>query len=75
MQDPKRQLIPVVALFLLGLVLTLPWLGTSGLWDPWEPKYAQTAREMAERGDRIVPYYRDDARLVKPPVTYFQRYA
>jgi len=71
MQGPKRQLIPVVALFLLGLVLTLPWLGSSGLWDPWEPKYAQTAREMAERGDRIVPYYRDDARLVKPPVTYW----
>jgi 4-amino-4-deoxy-L-arabinose transferase-like glycosyltransferase len=71
MPATNRRFVPAAALFLLGLVLTLPGLGSSGLWDPWEPKYAQTAREMAERGDRIVPYYRDDPRLVKPPVTYW----
>jgi 4-amino-4-deoxy-L-arabinose transferase-like glycosyltransferase len=49
----------------------LPFLGSSGLWDPWEPKYAQTAREMAERGDWVVPHYREDPRLVKPPLTYW----
>ena len=26
-------------------------IGTYSLWDPWEPRYAQAMREMAQRGD------------------------
>ncbi len=61
----------LVGLFGLGLLLTLGELGASGLWDPWEPRYAQTAREMAEAGEWIVPRYRESPRLVKPPLTYW----
>jgi 4-amino-4-deoxy-L-arabinose transferase-like glycosyltransferase len=39
----------------LGLLLTLPRLGSTGLWDPWEPHYAEVAREMVVSGDWLVP--------------------
>lgn len=71
MQLARRTWLPSVALLALGLALTLPRLGASGLWDPWEPKYAQTPREMAARGDWIIPWFHDDPRLNKPPLTYW----
>jgi 4-amino-4-deoxy-L-arabinose transferase-like glycosyltransferase len=55
----------------VGLLVLLPRLGDYGLWDPWEPKYAQSVREMWERGSYMIPYYRDDARLAKPILTYW----
>src|SRR5688572_28873816 len=38
---------------LLGLVLFLPFMGSYGLYDPWETHYAEVARQMMERGDFI----------------------
>jgi 4-amino-4-deoxy-L-arabinose transferase-like glycosyltransferase len=55
----------------LGLFVLLPALGDYGFWDPWEPKYAESAREMRERGSWIVPYYRGDVRLTKPILVYW----
>ena len=46
---------PWLLVVLLGLVLYLPGLGTSGLWDPWEPHYAEVAREMVESGNWLEP--------------------
>jgi 4-amino-4-deoxy-L-arabinose transferase-like glycosyltransferase len=60
-----------LVLLVLGFALYLPRLGSSGLWDPWEPKYAQTAREMAEDDDWVIPHYRRDERLNKAPLTYW----
>lgn len=40
---------------LLGAVLFLPRLGSEGLWDPWEPHYAEVAREMVESGNWLEP--------------------
>ena len=45
----------------LGAVLTLPWLGSSGLWDPWEPHYAEVAREMVESGNWLEPTWEHTA--------------
>jgi 4-amino-4-deoxy-L-arabinose transferase-like glycosyltransferase len=39
----------------LGGLLYLPFLGSTGLWDPWEPHYAEVAREMVESGNWIEP--------------------
>ncbi len=50
----RRDWFPVLALLLLGLALYLPLLGASGLWDPWEPRYAQAAREMAAADNWIM---------------------
>ncbi len=46
---------PWVLVAALGAFLTLPWLGSSGLWDPWEPHYAEVAREMVESGNWLEP--------------------
>jgi 4-amino-4-deoxy-L-arabinose transferase-like glycosyltransferase len=67
----RRIWLGVLVLLLLGFALYLPRLGASGLWDPWEPKYAQTAREMSEEDDWIIPHYRRDERLNKAPLTYW----
>lgn len=71
MRSPHRSWIAATAVAVLGFALYLPRLGSSGLWDPWEPKYAEASREMAARGNWVVPYFHDAPRLNKPPVTYW----
>jgi len=47
----------------LGLVLLiccalyLPFLGTFGLWDPWETHYGEVSRHMTETNDYISPWW------------------
>ena len=69
--DPSRVLPVALILCVAGLALYLPRLGASDLWDPWEPRYTHAASEMRERGDFVVPWYRDDPRLNRPPMTYW----
>ncbi|OFX23313.1 MAG: hypothetical protein A2V77_00315 [Anaeromyxobacter sp. RBG_16_69_14] len=44
----------------------LPWLGTVGFWDPWEPHYAEVARQMLVRGDYVHPYWESAYFFSKP---------
>ena len=46
---------PFALVALLGAVLYLPFLGSSGLWDPWETHYAEVAREMVVSGNWLEP--------------------
>ncbi len=62
---------PYALLLLAGLIVLLPRLGEYGFWDPWEPKYGESVREMLERDSYFVPYYRDDVRLAKPILVYW----
>ena len=48
-----------------GLVF-LPWLGAVGLWDPWEPHYAEVARQMIVRDDYVYPYWENAYFFSKP---------
>src|SRR3954451_23336964 len=41
------------------------------LIDRDEPRFAEASREMIERGNYIVPYFNDQLRLDKPPLTYW----
>ena len=48
----------------------------AGTWslpliDRDEPRFAEASREMIQRGDYIVPYFNDQPRLDKPPLTYW----
>lgn len=62
---------PYVLVALVGLFVLLPRLGDFGFWDPWEPKYAESAREMIEHHSWVVPFYREDVRLTKPILVYW----
>jgi 4-amino-4-deoxy-L-arabinose transferase-like glycosyltransferase len=44
---------------------------TLPLFDRDEPRFAEAAREMLERGDFVVPYFNNVPRLQKPPLTYW----
>lgn len=48
--------------------LFVPWLGAAGLWDPWEPHYAEVARQMLVRGDWAYPYWESAHFFSKPPL-------
>lgn len=41
------------------------------LIDRDEPRFAEASREMIEGGDYIVPYFNNQLRLDKPPLTYW----
>src|SRR5437763_6102908 len=41
------------------------------LIDRDEPRFAEASREMIERADYIVPYFNNQLRLDKPPLTYW----
>jgi 4-amino-4-deoxy-L-arabinose transferase-like glycosyltransferase len=60
------------ALLFFGCVL----FHIAGTWslpliDRDEPRFAEASREMIQRGDYIVPYFNDQLRLDKPPLTYW----
>ncbi len=46
-------------------------LGGTRLWDVDEAIFAETAREMAARGDAVVPYFNGQLFTHKPPLLYW----
>jgi 4-amino-4-deoxy-L-arabinose transferase-like glycosyltransferase len=67
-----RTEILIVTGLIVGCLYLFGWgIGSYSLWDPWEPKYAQTVLEMTERGDYITPYYQGSVRWTKPILVYW----
>jgi len=66
----KRTAIIVGLLALTGFAL-LYKLGDVPLADPDEPRYAESAREMIERGSVMVPYFNYEPRINKPVLYYW----
>jgi 4-amino-4-deoxy-L-arabinose transferase-like glycosyltransferase len=60
-----------VVLFLGCLLFHLAGTWSLPLIDRDEPRFAEAAREMRERGDFIVPYFNNQFRFDKPPLTYW----
>jgi 4-amino-4-deoxy-L-arabinose transferase-like glycosyltransferase len=55
-------------------------LHVAGTWsiplvDRDEPRFAEAAREMRERGDYVIPYFNDKYRFDKPPFIYWTQIA
>ncbi len=46
-------------------------LGGAHLWDVDEAIFSQTAREMFDRGDAVVPYFNGELFAHKPPLLYW----
>jgi len=55
---------------LFGLLLIVR-VALVGISDPSEGRYAETAREMADGGDWLVPHWQGVAHLEKPPLAYW----
>lgn len=49
--------------------VSMPFLGSVGLWDPWETHYAEVGREMLARGDWVHPFWQDHFFFSKPALT------
>jgi len=60
-----------IVLFLGCLLLHVAGTSSLPLIDRDEPRFAEAAREMRERADFIVPYFNNQFRFDKPPLTYW----
>lgn len=54
---------------LLGALLFIPFLGSVGLWDPWETHYGEVGRSMIQRNDYVYPFWENAWFFSKPPMT------
>src|SRR6266699_1499623 len=60
-----------IVLFVGCLLFHLAGTWSLPLIDRDEPRFAEAAREMRERTDFIVPYFNNQFRFDKPPLTYW----
>lgn len=58
-------------ILLLATVLFGAGIGRYDLWPPDEPRYAQVAREMLERGDFLTPHVNGQPYYEKPPLLFW----
>lgn len=63
--------IALVILLLVFIFIYFFKIGSYGLIDVDEPRYAEAAREMLESGDLIVPYFNYSLRFDKPIFFYW----
>jgi 4-amino-4-deoxy-L-arabinose transferase-like glycosyltransferase len=68
-QDPERKFVPLLAA--LAAALCLLNLSGRDLWEPNEPIAAEAAREMALRGDWLLPTVNGEIYPDKPPLLFW----
>lgn len=50
-------------------------LGQPSLWEPDEPRFIESSREMLERGDWLTPWFNGEPRFHKPILLYWMQLA
>jgi 4-amino-4-deoxy-L-arabinose transferase-like glycosyltransferase len=68
---PRPGAYDVAAIVALSLAICLFHLGSFGLWEPDEARYAEIAREMLQNGNLLVPHLNYVAYVEKPPLLYW----
>jgi 4-amino-4-deoxy-L-arabinose transferase-like glycosyltransferase len=58
-------------LLFISLAVLVPGTRVMPLLDRDEPRFARATVEMEQRGNYIVPYFNDEYRFDKPPLTYW----
>jgi 4-amino-4-deoxy-L-arabinose transferase-like glycosyltransferase len=66
-----RQTVECAGVGFLALVVFFFHLGSYGLWEPDEARYAEIAREMLSTGNLLVPHLNYVAYIEKPPLLYW----
>jgi 4-amino-4-deoxy-L-arabinose transferase-like glycosyltransferase len=64
-----------VFLFFGSVLFHLAGTWSLPLIDRDEPRFAEASREMIQRANYVVPYFNDQLRLDKPPLTYWAQVA
>src|ERR1700730_687429 len=67
----RRELMESATLCSLALAAFFFHLGSYGLWEPDEARYAEIAREMLATGNFIVPHLNYVPYIEKPPLLYW----
>jgi 4-amino-4-deoxy-L-arabinose transferase-like glycosyltransferase len=60
-----------VLVYLICCAVFIAWLGSRGLNDPDEGRFAEIGREMAVGGDWVVPHLNGIPHFQKPPMLYW----
>jgi len=60
-----------VLLLVLAVSVAFPFLGSFGLLEPDEGRFAQIGREMAASGDCLIPRLNGIEQFYKPPLVYW----
>jgi 4-amino-4-deoxy-L-arabinose transferase-like glycosyltransferase len=55
----------------LCAITLLAGIGTTALWEPDEPRFAEATRQMLLRKDFITPWFNDQPRFEKPVLLYW----
>lgn len=70
-QSPLRLFVQHALLFVGCVLFHIAGTWSLPLIDRDEPRFAEASREMIQRGDYVVPYFNNQVRLDKPPLTYW----
>src|SRR5581483_6308444 len=70
-QSSLRVFVQHALLFVGCLLFHIAGTWSLPLIDRDEPRFAEASREMIQRSDYVVPYFNNQLRLDKPPLTYW----
>ncbi len=69
--ENKNRVITFLLIFIIGLLIFVLGLGSTGLIDETPPLFAAAGRAMSESGDWLIPKVNGILRLDKPPLIYW----